>query len=70
MTWLLRALAGLEENLRAASSTHKLTITSNSKRSDTLYWPPKFPEFTHTQRQKERQTDTENIHLKKINKSF
>lgn len=68
MTWLLRALAGLKENPRAASSTHKLTVTSNSKRSDTLYWPPKFPEFTH--RQKERQTDTENIHLKKINKSF
>lgn len=54
MTWLLRALAGLEENLRAASSTHKLTITSNSKRSDTLYWPPKFPEFTHTHRDRKK----------------
>lgn len=62
MTWLLRALAGLEENLSAASRTQNLTLTSDSKRSDTTYWPPKFPEFTHRET-----TDTENRLLKKVN---
>lgn len=60
MTWLLRALAGLEENLSAASRTQNLTLTSDSKRYDTPYWPPKFPEFI--QRETEKETDRHRKH--------
>ena len=59
MVWLFRALAALEEDPSSVPSMHvrQFTITSNSRRSDTLFWPPRVPTSTQTDRQTDRQAD-------------